>query len=132
LREIPTLSSTESFKDDLQFEEQAPSALFPPPYVLHFDNASPHKSHLTSSFLETYGIKSLAAPAYSPDLAPSDFFLFGYMKSLLKGTVFANEDDLKEAIDSILRNISSEILRRSFLNWKKRCIAVAKNGEYYS
>jgi hypothetical protein len=32
-------------------------------------------------------------PPYSPDLAPSDFYLFGKVKNLLTGKKFASADD---------------------------------------
>ena len=34
---------------------------------------------------------------YSPDLTPSDFFLFPKMKEHLAGKRFANDEDLKDA-----------------------------------
>ena len=36
---------------------------------------------------------------YSPDLAPSDFFLFPKMKEHLAGKRFVNDEDLKNAVD---------------------------------
>ena len=36
-------------------------------------------------------------PPYSPDLAPSDFFLFSKMKEHLAGNCFPNDEDLKDA-----------------------------------
>jgi hypothetical protein len=35
----------------------------------------------------------LERPAYSPDLAPSDFFLFSKLKEILKGRRFDDIDD---------------------------------------
>ena len=37
-------------------------------------------------------------PPYSPDLAPSDFFLFPKIKKHLAGKRFANDEDLKDAV----------------------------------
>jgi hypothetical protein len=39
-------------------------------------------------FLATKQITTLEHPAYSPDLAPSDFFLFPKIKEILKGRHF--------------------------------------------
>ena len=41
---------------------------------LHFDNARPHAAEHE---VDEMGFKKLPHPPYSPDLAPSDFFLFG-------------------------------------------------------
>ena len=44
-------------------------------------------------FLATKQITVLENPAYSPDLAPSDFFLFPKIKEILKGRHFDDSDD---------------------------------------
>jgi transposase len=42
--------------------------------LLH-DNARPHTARATIEALETVKFEVLSHPSYSPDLAPSDFFL---------------------------------------------------------
>jgi histone-lysine N-methyltransferase SETMAR len=37
-------------------------------------------------------------PPYSPDLAPSDFHLFLYLKSFLAGRQFHDDSEVKEAV----------------------------------
>jgi hypothetical protein len=44
------------------------------------DNASPHNSGRTQRYIETSRAERLPHPANSPTLAPSDFFLFGYIQ----------------------------------------------------
>jgi transcriptional regulator with AAA-type ATPase domain len=44
-------------------------------------------------------------PPYSPDLAPSDFYLFGYVKGCFAGHSFESEDALFEAVRGILDGI---------------------------
>jgi len=46
-------------------------------------------------FLATKQITVLEHPAYSPDLAPSDFFLFLKIKEILKGRHFDVTDDIR-------------------------------------
>jgi hypothetical protein len=71
-------------------------------------------------------------PSYSPDLAPSDFFLFGHVKHALDGVEFPSEENLLAAIHSGLSNLTGDTLRAVFaksieqLNW----IAV-NEGHYY-
>ena len=43
--------------------------------------------------------KGFAPPPYSPDLAPSDFFLFPRMKRVLKGKRFQNVEKVREKND---------------------------------
>jgi len=56
---------------------------------LPLDNSRIHNSKVT------YGFKRAPYPDYSPNIAPSDFFLFGYMKEKLKGCSFKSLDDLE-------------------------------------
>ena len=37
-------------------------------------------------------------PPYSPDLSPSDFYLFLHLKKFLGGKRFDDDDDLKDAV----------------------------------
>jgi hypothetical protein len=46
-------------------------------------------------FLVTKQISVLEHPVYSPDLAPSDFFLFPIIKEILKGRYFDDIDDIR-------------------------------------
>jgi hypothetical protein len=72
-----------------------------------------------------------AHPAYSPDLAPSDFDLFGYVKQLLSGCQFANQDSLLQAVSDILAGIEKVTLESVFHNWMERlCQCSATGGEY--
>ncbi|GFO45461.1 histone-lysine N-methyltransferase SETMAR [Plakobranchus ocellatus] len=63
--------------------------------VVHqHDNATPHSANLTQQWLQRYSWEILLHPAHSPDLAPSDFHLFGTLKPHLGGMAFETEDDL--------------------------------------
>ena len=52
--------------------------------ILHHYNAPAHTALSVREFLVTKQITVLEHPAYSPDLAPSDFFLFPKIKEILK------------------------------------------------
>jgi len=55
-----------------------------------------------SEFLATKQITVLEQPAYSPDLAPNDFFLFPKTKEILKGRHF---EDIKSNTTTALKTI---------------------------
>eukprot|EP00095_Tigriopus_kingsejongensis_P003660 snap_masked-scaffold11_size778918-processed-gene-2.4 protein:Tk03660 transcript:snap_masked-scaffold11_size778918-processed-gene-2.4-mRNA-1 annotation:"mariner transposase" len=55
-------------------------------WILHQDNARPHVSKQTLGFFDKKKIKTLPNALYSPDLAPSDFWLFPSLKAKLAGT----------------------------------------------
>lgn len=48
--------------------------------ILLHDNARAHTAHLSNNTLAKLGWKVLPHPPYSPDLAPSDYHLFGPLK----------------------------------------------------
>jgi histone-lysine N-methyltransferase SETMAR len=72
--------------------------------VLLHDNARPHAAHLTVNTIVNMNRKVLEHHAHSPDLAPSDFHLFGPLKNALRGSQFADDDVVKEAVHDWLRN----------------------------
>jgi hypothetical protein len=42
-------------------------------------------------------------PSYSPNLAPSDFYLFGHVKGVLRGESFETREQLLSTIEGIPR-----------------------------
>ncbi|GBM80430.1 hypothetical protein AVEN_145764-1 [Araneus ventricosus] len=57
--------------------------------LLHV-NARPHTAIHVRQFLATRKVTVLKHPPYSPDLAPTDFFLFPRLKGVLKGLRFSD------------------------------------------
>jgi hypothetical protein len=55
-------------------------------------------------------------PPYSQDLAPSDFYLFSYVKHCLRGQSFETADELFLAINAVLRGIEKWTLRAAVSN----------------
>ena len=56
-------------------------------------------------FLATKQITVLEHPAYLPDLAPNDFFLFPTLKEILKGRQFDDIDDIRSNTTAALKAI---------------------------
>ena len=99
--------------------------------VVHADNAKPHTSRFTTLFMESNKLKIAPHPPYSPDIAPSDFFLFGYVKGKMEGCHFESRDEVIEKVTSILLNIPHETLQCVFEEWEARLKKDIKiNGEY--
>jgi hypothetical protein len=72
---------------------------------LHIDNAKPHNSRVSIRKTEEYRFIRVPQLPYSPDLAPCDFFFFGYLKSQLEGETFLDKDNVKKEIRQILTEI---------------------------
>ena len=62
------------------------------------DNAPVHRAGTVLDTIHDLHWSRLNHPAYSPDLAPSDFRVFPDLKKTLKGIKFQNEDELKSAV----------------------------------
>ena len=65
--------------------------------VLH-DNARPHVGNKTATRLQSFGWEIMEHAPYSPDLAPSDYLVFGPLKKFLAGQRFISDDDAKTAV----------------------------------
>ncbi|GFN97013.1 histone-lysine N-methyltransferase SETMAR [Plakobranchus ocellatus] len=79
--------------------------------VLQHDNATPHSANLTQQWLQRYGWEIFPHPAHSPDLAPSDFHLFGTLKRHLGGMAFETEDDLISELRNWFDNLDVDFFR---------------------
>ena len=65
--------------------------------LFHQDNAPCHKSLATMPKLNELSFELLPHPPYSPDLAPSDYYLFADLKKILQGKRFySNEKVITE------------------------------------
>ena len=95
-------------------------------YTLHWDNARPHRSKDTVAELKEKCKGSLVHPPYSPDLAPSDFFLFGYLKHELEGKVINDENDLLQELETAFKKIKRQKKIEIFEEWKTRLYNEAK------
>jgi hypothetical protein len=77
------------------------------------------------------GLRMAPHPPYSPDLALSDFFLFGDVKRALHGTEFQTVEELLIVVVGILNVIPTETLISTFHEWIRRLpICIDTDGEY--
>ncbi|OHS93101.1 histone-lysine N-methyltransferase SETMAR-like protein [Tritrichomonas foetus] len=98
---------------------------------VHYDNAKPHVAKIVKKYINENSLESVPHPAYSPDLAPSDFFLFGTIKEKVKGIVFESPSHLIQTIVQIFNEIPSETLFSVFAEWQNRLKKVIDaNGDY--
>jgi hypothetical protein len=70
--------------------------------VVHADNARRYTTVISASLMEENGMSMADYPPYSPNLIPSDFYLFGYAKSRLGKIPFDDGGELFSAVEAIL------------------------------
>jgi hypothetical protein len=80
-------------------------------FIVHADNARPHTARHLINFLKDNRIETASRPPYLRDLAPSDFYLFGYVKVCLAGRSFVDADEPFEAVRGVFDNIENVALR---------------------
>ncbi|KAK7882271.1 hypothetical protein WMY93_028445 [Mugilogobius chulae] len=64
----------------------------------HDDNAKTHTAAQTTQTINQLGWELLPHPPYSPDLAPSDFPLFGLLKTFTRGMKFESHAEVCESV----------------------------------
>jgi hypothetical protein len=74
------------------------------------DNARVCTERATKEKLDISRVKRTQQPPYSPDIAPSDFFLFGWLKTQLERREYIGEDELYEVVYEILAGLSIEMI----------------------
>ena len=98
----------------------------------HHDNASAHTAALTIDFLSENSIQLVTHPAYSPDLAPCDFFLFPTVKEKICGTKFDCCDDAICAFKEAISDLTEEQWAHCFEMWYYRMrLCMDAKGEYF-
>jgi transposase len=89
-------------------------------FFIHLDNAPPHNSKQSQECIQASKAQRLPHPVDSADVAPSDFFLFGYLKEKLTAFHCTTRDEFKSAIITIFNEIDRETLRAVFNSWVER------------
>ena len=87
---------------------------------LHHDNASSHTANLVTDYLARVRLSVVPQPPYSPDLSPSDFFLFPRLKRALKGKHWDSIQDIQQNVGAALKDIPKEVYEDAFRAWKTR------------
>jgi histone-lysine N-methyltransferase SETMAR len=64
------------------------------------DNARPHTAAKTQEKIQDFRWELFNHPPYSPDLVPSDYFLFLHFKKWLGGQRFENDKELQNAVEN--------------------------------
>ena len=94
-------------------------------------NAQPHLSIRTRKATISFGWTTVLHPQHSPDLAPSDYHLFGAIKDALRGKHYGNDEEVKIAVKNWLCKQLLEFYKtgiHAFIQWWNT--AIEYNGNY--
>jgi hypothetical protein len=99
---------------------------------LHLDNCCIQRSKGSENCFAENSIIRVRRPAYSPDLAASDFWLFGHTRAALVEQRSPGPDDLLTGIQEFLGEIHRSELELVFHHWIERVQWVLdNNGDYF-
>ncbi|KZC13398.1 Histone-lysine N-methyltransferase SETMAR [Dufourea novaeangliae] len=100
-------------------------------FLFHQDNAPVHTSVITMANINELKFELLHHAPYSPDLAPSDYFLFPNLKKWLGGKRFANNEEVESAVDGYFEELDGSRYKQGIEaiehRWEK-CIEL--KGDY--
>ncbi len=102
-------------------------------FWIHHDGAPAHHADNVVDFLDNTRTHLLPHPPYSPDLAPSDFFLFARLKKNLRGEIFQDIGELQQRVDQEIGLITADefhhAMTQSWTNRLQKCID--SHGDYF-
>lgn len=100
--------------------------------VFQQDGARPHTGQIALSKIQELGWELLLHPPYSPDLAPSDYYLFSPLKRFLRGKQFSERSQLEASCQQFFYSKSASWYRDGIEKlptlWQQ-CISA--NGSYF-
>ena len=98
--------------------------------LLQQDNARVHTCKIAMDAVEWNGYGLIPHPAYSPDLAPSDYFLFPNLKKDIRGRHFRSNEEVVAAVEVWVRDKDSGFFSSRLMalehRWSK-CIILEGN-----
>ncbi|GBM26422.1 hypothetical protein AVEN_139373-1 [Araneus ventricosus] len=94
--------------------------------------ARPHVSTMTGSTLYKLECGFMQHPLYSPNMAPSDLYLFSHLQLHLDGAIFNSNEEVINEVHLFLGTRTPQFFAEGIEKLPKRWQTIADlNGDYY-
>ena len=118
-------------KLDAAVKEKRPELVNRKGVIFHHDKATPHTSLVTRQKLLRIGWKVMLHPPYSPDLAPSDYYLFRSLQNSLNGKTFNDDEAVKSHLVQFFADKNQKFYERGIMKLPKRWQKVIEQNAKY-
>ena len=109
-----------------RFRRRRPALFKSGQWHFHQNNAPVHNSILVTDYLTKMGIKTVPYPAYSPDLAPCDFWLFPKLTGCRYETIEQMKEAMTKVIDTLIQEDFHGVFQKSV-----ECTTSVAGGDYF-
>ena len=89
--------------------------------LLQQDDASVHARKVRINAVERKGYGIIPYPAYPPDLAPSDFFIFPNLKKDIRGCHFRSDEEVVTAVEEWVNGKDPDFFSSGLMALEHRC-----------
>ena len=101
--------------------------------ILLHGNARPHVAKTTRSTIENLGWEVLSHPAYSPNLAPSDYHFFRSMQHFLSEKSYSDLEEIKKDISQYFISKPASLYKKGIKMLSERWeMCISSEGNYFS
>lgn len=99
--------------------------------ILQQDNARPHTAKVTRQKVMEFGWEILPHPPYSPDIAPSDYYLFKSLEHFLRGKEFKDKNEIQTSLSDFFLSKPKQLYQNGIESLVKRWHEVIENDGNY-
>lgn len=99
-------------------------------FVFHQDSAPSHAANRTLQFFADNGLQYITPAEWmpqSPDAAPMDYFVWGYLKQQMFKRRIKTLAGLKRAVIDEWKKMPQEMINKALDAWPKRCRRIYNN-----
>ena len=102
-------------------------------FYLEQDDTNPHTPKNTFNYINSVDeLELIPHPTYSPDLVPSDYYLFRSFVHFLKGNTFNNLEQVQDIVNNFFDSKSPEWVSKGIFELTEKWVkTIEHDGSYF-